>query len=32
VAVLVRHGADPEAGNPSARATAQAFGRRLPTA
>jgi ankyrin repeat protein len=30
IRVLVEHGADPEAGNPSARATAQMFGRELP--
>jgi uncharacterized protein len=30
VRVLVEHGADPDAGNPSARATAQMFGRELP--
>lgn len=31
VAVLLAHGADPDAGSPSARATAQVFGRALPT-
>jgi ankyrin repeat protein len=30
IRVLVEHGADPDAGNPSARATAQMFGRELP--
>ncbi|MFD7021917.1 ankyrin repeat domain-containing protein [Promicromonospora sukumoe] len=30
VRVLVEHGADPDAGTPSARATAQMFGRELP--
>lgn len=30
IRVLVEHGADPDAGTPSARATAQMFGRELP--
>jgi ankyrin repeat protein len=30
VRALVEHGADPDAGDPSARATAQMFGRELP--
>ncbi|MCP2262948.1 ankyrin repeat domain-containing protein [Promicromonospora thailandica] len=30
VRALLEHGADPEAGTPSARATAQMFGRELP--
>lgn len=30
VRVLIEHGADPDAGAPSARATAQMFGRELP--
>lgn len=30
VRVLLEHGADPDAGSPSARATAQMFGRELP--
>ena len=30
VATLLAHGADPEAGTPSARATAEMFGRSLP--
>lgn len=30
IRVLIEHGADPDAGNPSARATAQMFGRELP--
>jgi ankyrin repeat protein len=30
IRALVEHGADPDAGNPSARATAQMFGRELP--
>ena len=30
IRVLVEHGADPDAGTPSARATAQMFGRQLP--
>jgi len=30
IRVLLEHGADPEAGTPSARATAQMFGRELP--
>ena len=31
VATLLAHGADPDAGTPSARATAEMFGRVLPT-
>ena len=30
IRVLIEHGADPDAGTPSARATAQMFGRELP--
>ncbi|WP_369371526.1 ankyrin repeat domain-containing protein [Promicromonospora sp. Populi] len=30
IRVLIEHGADPDAGTPSARATAQMFGRDLP--